>query len=251
VAATKTITGSEAELSRRRALSADTITPAVLRDYYSVPDGVEGSDAATQSCFESQQDFSPEDLSKFQSLNNLPPDSIFRAYGGHTDNALCYDADTSAALAACGQANLNVQYAMGVSPGSPTTFWYQYSYVQDVFAEWIHDVVSLAAPPLVHSVSHGVDEMEVDPSVNTEFNNMAIKLGAMGVTILAQAGDNGSNSQFGRCGFYPLFPATSAYGKSVSQCGWISPCRFFCFFVFFVCRFLTLCKSRVCLCVVQ
>ena len=85
--------------------------------------------------------------------------------------------------------------------------------MQDVFVEWIHDVASLVSPPLVHAITHGTDELEVETGVSNEFNNYAIKLGAIGVTLVVQSGENGVNSEYGRCGYWPSFPAVSPYGK--------------------------------------
>jgi len=198
--------------THRAAAADDATTLSLLKSFYNVPSDDTGSSSVSQSCFETDQEFSPLDLQVFQTANGLSSSPVVRVYGGHDDNAVCYNDNTANALTACGGANLNVQYMMGMAPDTPTTFWYQYSYVKDVFAGWIHDVASLAAPPLVHSVTLGYDEVEVDTGVINEFNSLAIKLGTMGVTILVQSGENGANSQFGRCGFWPQFPASSPYG---------------------------------------
>ena len=104
---------------------------------------------------------------------------------------------------------------MSLATYTPTTFWYQFRDVQDPFVEWLHDCVSLADPPLVTSISNGVDEYEVDRSTFTDFNTLAQKYALQGGTIVVASGNNGVNSQFSRCGYYPLFPASSMYVTAV------------------------------------
>ena len=75
--------------------------------------------------------------------------------------------------------------------------------------------------PLVLAISYGVQERSVSDSVLSAFSMQAIKLGAMGVTIVAASGDNGANDEavnfYGEdsCEYTAIFPASNPYVTSV------------------------------------
>ena len=138
--------------------------------------------------------------------------------GGYTDNACAASIDN------CAETNLDVEYLMAVSQGTPTTFFYWNS-TSDY---WIGFLVSLAnrrgssTPPLVISISYGSIETQMSAAYLNSFNVEALKLAAQGVTIIASSGDDGVNcarslcsSTAPVCGYYPLFPASSPYVTSV------------------------------------
>jgi tripeptidyl-peptidase-1 len=118
----------------------------------------------------------------------------------------------------CIEANLDVQYLMAVAQHVPTTYYYWSG--EDFLLEWIQQVAEMTNPPLVFSISYGVDEPELPASYGQQFDIQAMKLGVRGVTILASSGDDGavspsaaSNSM--NCGYNPSFPATSPYVTAV------------------------------------
>lgn len=83
-----------------------------------------------------------------------------------------------------------------VSPYAPTTFYYD----NGVFLciEWITQVADMDNPPLVFSISYGFPEYLFILSEKiyhypflSSFDLEAMKLGLMGVTIIAASGDNG------------------------------------------------------------
>ena len=57
-------------------------------------------------------------------------------------------------------------------------------------------------------------ELGMPISVQNSFNTMAIKLGTMGVTVVAPSGDDGSNFPE-QCGYNTAYPAASPYVLSV------------------------------------
>ena len=57
----------------------------------------------------------------------------------------------------CDEPNLDVQYLMGVSQVSPTTYWYV-STSQDAYVEFCLQVAEQSSPPLVNSISYGMVE---------------------------------------------------------------------------------------------
>ena len=75
--------------------------------------------------------------------------------------------------------------------------------------------------PLVLAISCGVQERSVSDSVLTASSMQAIKLVAMGVTIVAAAVDNGANdeavnfSNEESCKYTAIFPALNPYVTSV------------------------------------
>lgn len=71
-------------------------------------------------------------------------------------------------------------------------------------------------PPLVMSVSYGSYEEFVAPSYASSFNTEAMKLAAVGVTLLVASGDDGVANFLARknpvyCGYFPDFPSVVPY----------------------------------------
>lgn len=126
--------------SLRDGASSDVITPAILNSYYNVTSN-KGNKFVSQSVFESlDQNYSPSDLKQFQKQYNLPQDTVATVIGGHDDDAACVsDANN------CVEANLDVQYLMGLSYFTPTTYYYEDA--TDSFLAWIQGVANLAVPP--------------------------------------------------------------------------------------------------------
>lgn len=125
----------------------------------------------------------------------------------------------------CAEANLDVQYLMGLSQVSPTTFFYWNS----TSDPWEGFLVSLAnhresstTTPTVISISYGAVENQISTAYLHSFDVEALKLAAQGVTIVASSGDDGVNCAAGLCGastavcgYYPTFPASSPYVTAV------------------------------------
>ena len=166
--------------SIRSKLAAGFINPAILKDRYNVGN-TKGSMLATQAAYETiGQYFSPSDLKTFQKNFMLEEETIAFDVGGHSSDAMCITAASS-----CVEANLDIQYIMAMSPGSPTTHWYTNS---NSFAVFLVAIANIANPPLVISISYGADEKDMSRSEYDAFNFQAMKLGVMGITILAASG---------------------------------------------------------------
>jgi len=197
------------------------ITPQKLRSFYNVG-SAQGSDQVSQGVFESAgQSYSPADLSQFQSHFGLPPQPVASDVGGHSvSQGYCAGNGNS-----CGEANLDVQYIMGVAPGVPTTFWDVDSNGESNAAfgldleQWVDKVANDRNPPLVNSISYGAPETSFESATLTAFNNEARLLGLQGVTILVSSGDDGVSGPESRpglqqsapCAYRPNFPASSPY----------------------------------------
>lgn len=189
------------------------ITPGVIRNYYNMSQRVTGSVLSTQATFASiGQYLSPADLNYFQTQQGLTVQPISKSYGNYTSNSQCVSDGNK-----CIESNLDIQYIMGISQISPTTYWY----TDSDFSSWLYAVANTMNPPLVLSISYGQSEQYTSYSELNTFNNEAIKLGAMGVSIFVASGDNGANSPYvqvngvSSCGYSPSFPATCPYVTSV------------------------------------
>ena len=193
--------------------TSGSITPAAIRSYYNMSSTVTGSTLSTQGTFASiEQYLSPNDLTTFQKDFGLIVQPISQDIGNFTSNTECVQNPDS-----CVESNLDIQYIMGISQMSPTTYWYS-----DLsFGDWLYTVANTKNPPLVISISYGQDEAYTSSSELDLFNAQAIKLGAMGVSIFVSSGDDGANSRDVRtngkssCGYQPSFPATSPYVTAV------------------------------------
>eukprot|EP01033_Poteriospumella_lacustris_P014930 gene14930-10678_t len=105
---------------------------------------------------------------------------------------------------------------MGIAQHANTTFWY----TDDWMFGWIVSVGDSDYPSDVYSISYGGQETGLESSYTSSFNNEAIKLGTMGVTLLVASGDTGAPGSYGNqgtkyCGYNPQFPASSPYVTTV------------------------------------
>jgi subtilase family serine protease len=104
-----------------------------------------------------------------------------------------------------------VQYLMGISPRSPSTYWHSAGIVA-----WLLDISDTINPPLVQSVSYGAYESLISKGFHASVTTLAIKLGVMGVTLFAATGDDGAVSMdIHLCGYEPNFPAVNPYFTAV------------------------------------
>jgi tripeptidyl-peptidase I len=185
-----------------------SITPSKLKFYYDMDSSAEGSSESTQLVFAYKRYYSPSDLTLFQKKYEttvLGASSV----GGNGECESTPDI--------CDEGNLDMQYIMAMSPGSPTTFWS----TQDDLTVWLVAVSDYVPLPLVISISYGAEEKKVTEALIVAFNNIAIKLSSMGVTIIAGSGDDGANSRLVRgsqttqCGYVASFPASHPYVTAV------------------------------------
>jgi len=196
-------------------VNANTITPAKLNSYYNITSNTVTQTKATQSLFESLgQSYSPTDLTQFQSTYKLPNDPLDTVIGPNTPTDCTKNPNN------CAEANLDVQYIMAVAQLAPTTYWSEANSLGDIFYKWIVEVADYTNPPLVHSISYGSIEDELETTTQKRFNTEAASLGAAGVTIVVSSGDDGvanfgARSDKTQCGFHPSYPATSQYVVAV------------------------------------
>jgi hypothetical protein len=217
------------------------VTIPFLRNLYQIPRPpssnphtitgarVRSADVSRQSVFETNQEsFSNQDLATFLRTNSLPQQKAVAVGGGETDTCSL----SGSTGASCFEGNLDVQFITGIAAGSGATteVWHVDADTGDPFLNWILAASQDPSPPAVTSISWGNDERYTSPSVMAAFEREAIKLGAIGVTILVSSGDNGvagydckkgacdessssdssywtKSSSWTGTGFFPKFPA--------------------------------------------
>jgi hypothetical protein len=109
---------------------------------------------------------------------------------------------------------------MCIAQNIPTYYYYETSATTNGFLDFITAVANMPNPPQVWSMSYGAYETEVSTSTKNAFTTQMIKLGTMGVTVLASTGDDGAPGYYARgdsskCGYGPMFPASHPYITAV------------------------------------
>ena len=161
-----------------------TIDPHKLNYYYGIENNI-GSFSSSQSAIQSLNQFvSPNDLALFQNAYRLPRQNVTKYLGGGSDDFICTIIPQT-----CSEGNLDMQYLMSISQGTPTMNLYT---DLNNFSGWLLAVANLVNPPLVVSISYGASEASITASEFDAFNLQAIKLGLMGVTILVSSGGQSS-----------------------------------------------------------
>lgn len=194
------------------------ICPAVLNSIYNMQSNT-GNSLTSQAVFASLGEImSPSDLTYFQEVFDLPVEEIAADYGGHVEDDAC----TVNGGNHCNEANLDIQYLMGMSQGVPTTYYYYGD--EDGVIDWVSFIAEIADmpfPPLVITISYSSYEEPISSATLDAFNAEALKCASLGITILAASGDDGATGFLGRpdygatCQYGPQFPASSPYVTAV------------------------------------
>jgi len=182
------------------------VTPSVIRQRYNVT--MTGSNKNNSQAVAEFQDqfYSPSDLTTFftQYVPNAQPgqDQVTKVVGTNSPSSPGTEAE------------LDIQYIMGVAPGVPSWFYITEGDFFTALLQWISSLET-SGIPWVHSVSYGL-QSEFDPSRSTRdsVNAQFQKAGVLGLTIIFASGDYGCGCEF--CfRFAPSFPATSPFVTSV------------------------------------
>ena len=206
-----------------------TVTPALIKSFYSVPNNITGSKLVTQAVYESNGGrFCQQDLRSFEDAFGLPhqhvsiivrnqdDDSNDNVGGDDYNTFLPCDLNAPAH----GASDLDVQYITAIAPGARTFL----DYSTEWMLAWITSVVNSETPANVYSIGYYSYEKYLPLSYITAFNTEAIKLGVMGSTIVVTSGDDGASSFHARknptqCGYTAFFPGR----LSVRANGWGYP----------------------------
>ncbi|KZV95297.1 family S53 protease-like protein [Exidia glandulosa HHB12029] len=127
------------------------------------------------------------------------------------------------------EANLDLQYTIGLATGVPTTFITVGNQGRNGFLDTITQLLASDSPPQVLTTSYGQSEDDVAPQDAEAMCNAYMQLGARGVSILFASGDSGvgdSNDECKRDGkFQPTFPAGCPFLTAVGSTDGIAPER--------------------------
>ena len=199
------------------------VMPHDLRRYYNFSTS-HGSALSTQEAYAGGDDWlNPEDVALFQSYDKIKlSQPALEGPFGHISG----DPAVMGPNGYHGEGNLDIEYLIAMSPGSPTTYGWHYSSISC----WMRSMTDMLVPPRVLSISYGLEEVYNTVAEYNQFNNEVIKLSLRGSTLLAASGDDGAVSGAARggslanCGYYPLFPASHPYviavgATSVSAAG--------------------------------
>lgn len=209
-------------------VNTDVATISFLSSLYNVPAGqTVRNKESTQAVAEFYGEYySNKDLATFFYLSGLPQAQI-----NATTNILYGTNDESEPG---GEAQLDVEYLMGLAPGAETYFYSvsalnPYDSENEGFLTWLYVVGNETNPPLVQSLSYGDIEVSVFPPNNTAAYDYGTRcdeefmlLGLRGISILVSSGDDGIGGYTIRedpvaaCSqAWPEWPAGSPYITSI------------------------------------
>ncbi|KAK0186035.1 family S53 protease-like protein [Armillaria mellea] len=193
------------------------VTPACLQDLYniSLTPATQSTNRLGVSGFLDQFP-QTEDLRKF--LDALRPDVsstttfILQTLDGGQDPQHTNEAGI--------EANLDIEYTVGIATGVPTVFISvgdSSTDGVDGFLDILNFLNAEASPPQVLTTSYGFDETDIPASVAMRLCNAYMALGARGVSIIFASGDGGVGGQSGESctTFIPAFPAGCPFVTSV------------------------------------
>ncbi|KUL92256.1 hypothetical protein ZTR_02563 [Talaromyces verruculosus] len=116
------------------------------------------------------------------------------------------------------EANLDIQYTVGLANGIETTFISSGLSTVQGFLDVISYVANLPNPPTVMSLSYGFNENALTASNANSICNAFAQLGARGVSVIVASGDGGvagSRPSNSCTAFVPTFPASCPYVTTV------------------------------------
>ncbi|KAF5352141.1 hypothetical protein D9758_009245 [Tetrapyrgos nigripes] len=184
------------------------VTPACLQSLYGIPatPAIQSSNILGVSGFINQW-AQTADLRTF--LTALRPD--MSSATTFTLQSIDGGVNPQGANSAGIEANLDIQYTVGLATGVPTVFISVGENNSDGVSGFIDIIDTLnaePAPPQVLTTSYGFNEGDLGSTLATRMCNGYTTLGARGVSLLFSSGDGGvSGSQSQSCtNFVPTFP---------------------------------------------
>ncbi|KAI0045659.1 family S53 protease [Auriscalpium vulgare] len=220
-------------LSARIELSSDTapsscnnyITPTCLQQLYGIPStpaAQDGNQLYVTGLIE--QYANRADLGSF--LTRFRPDMspnttfAFQSLDGGKDLQNISQAGL--------EADLDIQYTIGVATGVPVTFLSVGNNSQDNtggMLDLANNLLSQQTVPQVLTTSYGLNEDTISMALAQKLCNAYAQLGARGTSVLFSSGDGGvAGSQPQKCKrFVPTFPATCPFVTAVGGTKLVSP----------------------------
>ncbi|KAI0294269.1 family S53 protease [Multifurca ochricompacta] len=207
--------------------SCDTaMTPTCLQQLYGIPATVatQPSNKLAVSGFISQFANQADLTSFLQTFRpDLPSTNTFtlQTIDGGTNTQVLGRAGI--------EADLDIQYTIGVASGVPNFFISVGNKFQDGALQGFLDIINFlsgeSAPPQVLTTSYGQNENTISLALANSLCNAYAALGARGVSILFASGDGGvSGSQSATCTtFVPTFPSGCPFMTSVGATQNVNP----------------------------
>lgn len=193
---------------------AYVITPAVIRDLYSLPSATAVAKGALQAIAAfNNESFLPSDLKTFQRANGLADQPVYKTIG-----PAILEKGTA-------EGELDVEYIMGVSPSIPTLVWASFGqrydpadgkYDNEPFLKWAVNVSATKGPiPYIFSLSYQDFEDSLSAAYMTRLNTEFAGLAMRGTTIVTGSGDWGVGCAPTTKKFQADFTSSSPYVVSV------------------------------------
>eukprot|EP00040_Diaphanoeca_grandis_P001857 m.19799 g.19799 ORF g.19799 m.19799 type:complete len:634 (-) comp12617_c0_seq1:235-2136(-) len=189
------------------------VTPAVLTQAYSLGDSPQTAKGSMAVAEFQGVNWDSQDLATFSSTCAIVPAVNVTHQIGPDAPAECRIPIIGTA---CAEAMLDIEYIGSLGGAIPLTDIYS---KQFSLLNWATGVMNMpqGTMPLVHSVSYGNDEaQQVSKAYMLECNTQFMKFGALGLSVLFAAGDQGVEGREGPGKvFHPDFPAASPYITAV------------------------------------
>ncbi|KAH9921038.1 family S53 protease-like protein [Fomitopsis serialis] len=216
----KLYSGSK-EQKRQSACGSD-VDPACLQELYGIPTtAATNPDPIVVTGYDNQYP-DPSDMSNFLSkyrtdINSSTTWTIVELDGGSYDPTNPGD-----------EADLDVQYTVGLATGVPVYFISVGESTSDGvfgFLDTANYVLSNLSDAYVMTTSYGSNENEISADVFSKLCDAYASLGTAGISVLFASGDGGvSGSQSSSCtDFVPTFPSGCPYVTSVGATTGTSP----------------------------
>eukprot|EP00029_Vermamoeba_vermiformis_P010654 TRINITY_DN5658_c0_g1_i1.p1 TRINITY_DN5658_c0_g1~~TRINITY_DN5658_c0_g1_i1.p1 ORF type:complete len:720 (-),score=191.89 TRINITY_DN5658_c0_g1_i1:67-2226(-) len=172
------------------AVATPAVVPQTINSIYNIPQNWQPMQPSklSQAVVEfEQQYYSPDDLQLFFDAMGIVNTAEVTVVGPNDI--------TNPGV----EANLDIQYMMGIAPSVPTTYWSiaaNSTLEIDDILQWAVAMSNTANPPVVNSLSYGMSERNVDTYLgkgyvlrsDTEFKKLATR----GITIIIADGDVGA-----------------------------------------------------------
>ncbi|KAH8111226.1 family S53 protease [Phellopilus nigrolimitatus] len=213
------VTAARNFTSRQSDSSCDSgITPRCLQTLYGIPATLASQSSNVLGVSGYNNQFAnQQDLSTFlqEQRPDLPSDTTFTVET-LDDGSNSQDPGTAGL-----EANLDIQYTVGLASGVPTTFISVGENNQDGLAGFLDTTNYLLGqnnPPQVLTTSYGLVESNISPDLANRLCDAYMQLGARGTSILFASGDGGvsGNRPTDDCStFVPTFPSGCPFITSV------------------------------------
>ncbi|KIP02046.1 hypothetical protein PHLGIDRAFT_79697 [Phlebiopsis gigantea 11061_1 CR5-6] len=204
-----------------------TITPACLQELYGIPTtpATEKSNTLLVTSYQSQW-VQQVDIQEFltQFRPDMPSTTSYTVQyvDGGLDPQEVYDAGI--------EADLDMEYTMGLATGVPVTFLTSENFdLTSAMIDTAAVIGNYSKPPSVVTTSYAGDEDGFSESLAIKLCNMYMSLGARGISILYASGDGGvrgghdSTSQCSLTTFIPVFPSSCPYVTAVGATIGVQP----------------------------